>query len=69
MKGLRTLEDVEANGNLTPSQKIGLKYYKEIQETIPRQEVEEIMQLVILRYINVQILEIKNYLTNTKFTN
>lgn len=48
MKGLRTLEDVAADGNLTQSQKIGLKYHNEIQETIPRQEVEEIMLVVMV---------------------
>lgn len=60
MKGLRTLEDVAADGNLTQSQKIGLKYHNDIQETIPRQEVEEIMQVVTVNFVIViQNLKVK----------
>ncbi|KAI0758829.1 hypothetical protein C8Q74DRAFT_1209393 [Fomes fomentarius] len=49
-RGCRTLEDVIAGKGgirLSDSQKIGLKYYHELQERIPRSEVQEIYDTIL----------------------
>mmetsp|Transcript_28070 Transcript_28070/g.38967 ORF Transcript_28070/g.38967 Transcript_28070/m.38967 type:complete len:759 (+) Transcript_28070:132-2408(+) len=48
-QGFRSIEDLRARkleANLTKSQLIGLKHYEELQERIPRIEVEEIESVV-----------------------
>lgn len=41
-KGLRTLEDLEKHGNLNNQQQIGLKYFEEFRERMPRDEAGKI---------------------------
>ncbi|KAF3062392.1 DNA polymerase type-X family protein pol4 [Daldinia childiae] len=52
-KGWRDLDDIVEYGwdNLSRVQQIGIKYYDELQEKLPRREVEEIGQ-VILNHAN-----------------
>ncbi|CAM8883642.1 unnamed protein product [Rhodiola kirilowii] len=45
-KGHRTLEDLKNESSLTYSQQIGLKYFDDIKTRIPRQEVQEMEQLL-----------------------
>ncbi|KAJ3336917.1 hypothetical protein HDU93_001985 [Gonapodya sp. JEL0774] len=44
--GYRTLDDIRRNVKLTSNQKIGLKYYEDLQMRIPRDEVELIGRTV-----------------------
>ena len=40
--GITTIEELEKNQDrLNDTQKVGLKYYKEIKERIPREEINE----------------------------
>ena len=41
-KGYRTLKDLENNASLTSQQKIGLKYFEEFRERMPREEAGRI---------------------------
>ena len=45
-KGFRTLEDLKSKAKLTYQQQIGLKYYYEFIERIPREEVARIEKIV-----------------------
>ncbi|CAD5312318.1 DNA polymerase lambda [Arabidopsis thaliana] len=45
-KGHRTLEDLKNEDSLTHAQKLGLKYFDDIKTRIPRQEVQEMEQLL-----------------------
>ncbi|KAL0797621.1 hypothetical protein Bca101_052795 [Brassica carinata] len=45
-KGHRTLEDLKNEDSLTHAQKLGLKYFDDIRTRIPRQEVQEMEQLL-----------------------
>ncbi|XP_026556945.1 DNA polymerase lambda isoform X2 [Pseudonaja textilis] len=45
-QGFRTLDDVRTRASLTSQQAIGLKYYKDFLERMPRQEAAEIEQTV-----------------------
>ena len=43
---MRTLDDLRTKANLTRQQKIGLKYYEEFKQRIPRDEVAKIEKIV-----------------------
>ncbi|KAF8108071.1 hypothetical protein N665_0115s0080 [Sinapis alba] len=45
-KGHRTLEDLKNEDSLTHAQRLGLKYFDDIRTRIPRQEVQEMEQLL-----------------------
>ncbi len=45
-KGLRTLKDVEERGNPTKNQKVGLKYFEDLDERMDRSECTEILEVV-----------------------
>ncbi|WCJ21710.1 DNA polymerase lambda [Euphorbia peplus] len=45
-KGHRTLDDLQREESLTQSQKLGLKYFDDIKTRIPRDEVQEMEQLL-----------------------
>ncbi|CAD7699589.1 unnamed protein product [Ostreobium quekettii] len=44
--GCRSIDDVRRRGDLTETQVVGLKYYEDFQQTIPRDEVEAIAEEV-----------------------
>lgn len=46
MQGYRTLDDVRQRAKLSENQQVGLKYYDEFLERIPRDEVAEIESIV-----------------------
>ncbi|KAI8838419.1 hypothetical protein BJ741DRAFT_645125 [Chytriomyces cf. hyalinus JEL632] len=46
-KGFRTLDDVRTNATLTRDQQLGLKYYDDFLERIPRAECNAISDLVV----------------------
>ncbi|KAJ9172088.1 hypothetical protein P3X46_015372 [Hevea brasiliensis] len=45
-KGYRTLDDLENEDSLTHAQKLGLKYFDDIKTRVPRNEVQEMEQLM-----------------------
>ncbi|KAL5576398.1 hypothetical protein UlMin_018097 [Ulmus minor] len=45
-KGYRTLDDLKNESSLTNAQKLGLKYFHDIQQRIPRHEVQEMESLL-----------------------
>lgn len=45
-QGFRTLDDIRTKAKLNPNQQVGLKYYDEFRERIPRDEVTEIEAVV-----------------------
>ncbi|CAB4004769.1 DNA polymerase lambda-like, partial [Paramuricea clavata] len=45
-KGLKTLDDLKEHGNLNRQQQVGLKYYNEFLDRMPRSEAEEIGNIV-----------------------
>ncbi|KAG8663303.1 hypothetical protein MANES_01G196700v8 [Manihot esculenta] len=45
-KGYRTLDDLKNDDSLTYAQKLGLKYFHDIRTRIPRNEVQEMEQLM-----------------------
>lgn len=45
-QGLKTLEDLKNHGKLTRQQEIGLKYYEEFLERMPREEAGQIEEVV-----------------------
>lgn len=46
-KGYRTIDDVRINESFTYRQSIGLKYYEDLQERIPRSEIQLLEQKLI----------------------
>ena len=53
-KGLRSLKDVEERGNPTRHQKIGLKYFDELDERMEREECTEILEVVRSAALSIQ---------------
>lgn len=47
IQGLATLDDLKENGNLNHQQLVGLKYYDEFLDRMPRIEAEEIGKVVM----------------------
>ncbi|GAU45360.1 hypothetical protein TSUD_239090 [Trifolium subterraneum] len=45
-KGHRTLDDLKNDDSLTNAQKLGLKYFDDIRQRIPRHEVQEMEQIL-----------------------
>ncbi|KAK7309517.1 hypothetical protein RJT34_06315 [Clitoria ternatea] len=45
-KGYRTLDDLRNDDSLTNAQKLGLKYFDDIRQRIPRHEVQEMEQIL-----------------------
>lgn len=52
-QGLKTLEDLKNHGKLTRQQEIGLKYYDEFLERMPREEAGKIEDLVKKAALNI----------------
>jgi len=52
LQGFRTLEDLKTKANLTKQQKIGLKHFDDLEDRMPREEVEQIAALVRRTAIN-----------------
>ena len=55
-KGFRTLEDLKSKAALTRQQKIGIKYYDEFKQRIPRSEVVEIERIVKLSILKTNFI-------------
>ena len=53
-KGLRSLKDVEERGNPNRHQKIGLKYFDELDERMEREECTEILEVVRSAALSIQ---------------
>ncbi|GLT86393.1 hypothetical protein SLE2022_045350 [Rubroshorea leprosula] len=53
-KGLRTLDDLKNEESLTNSQRLGVKYFNDIKQRIPRHEVQEVESL--LKNVGEEIL-------------
>lgn len=51
--GCRTLEAVRGRSDLTEQQRVGLKYYDDFEQRIPRAEVAECERLVRQAFLQV----------------
>ncbi|XP_013421997.1 DNA polymerase lambda isoform X2 [Lingula anatina] len=53
-QGMRSLEDLKTKANLTRQQKVGLKYYDELLDRMPREEAAEIEATVKEAALSIQ---------------
>ncbi|CAF1642910.1 unnamed protein product, partial [Didymodactylos carnosus] len=53
-QGFRTLDDLRTKAKLTRTQEIGLKYYNEFNERIPREEVTQIENIIKAKACEIQ---------------
>lgn len=54
MQGFRTLDDLRARATLTRNQQIGLKYYDELMDRMPREEAAQIEAVVKEAALSIQ---------------
>lgn len=55
MQGFRTLDDLRSKATLTRNQQIGLKYYDELMDRMPREEATQIEAVVSYLYLLLQL--------------
>jgi len=61
-QGYRTLEDLRERASLTKNQQIGLKYYDDILDRMPREEAGRIEAIVSTDILKISSLVVNNVL-------